>query len=161
MRKAVKDSKLGRFFYPIFIRKYLFASSKKHSPGDACNVLKESLTQVLQVWYFRVNFEKFLSTPFLIEHLWWLLLNILENFSQYFKFSCLRTSFFSNLHLRCKALLHVPTLMKSSKLHDNVAFVLYYFYVVSVALVPLEVIFQNKHHNTLNVKKERYLQARF
>ena len=93
MRKAVKDSKLGRFFYPIFIRKYLFASSKKHSPGDACNVLKESLTQVLQVWYFRVNFEKFLSTPFLIEHLWWLLLNILENFSQYFKFSCLRTSF--------------------------------------------------------------------
>ena len=25
-------------------------------------------------WYFPVNFEKFLGTPFLTEHLWWLLL---------------------------------------------------------------------------------------
>ena len=36
-------------------------------------IKKETLAQV-----FHVNFVKFLRTPFLIEHLWWLLL-VIEN----------------------------------------------------------------------------------
>ena len=40
---------------------------------QACNFIKK---QALAQVFFSVNFVKFLSTPFLTEHLWWLLLHI-------------------------------------------------------------------------------------
>ena len=53
--------------------------------GPACNFIKKetlarpSTLLKKRLWHrcFPVNFEKFLRTPFLIEHLWWLLLLLL------------------------------------------------------------------------------------
>ena len=41
--------------------------------ASACNFIKKK-----NLWYrcFPVNYAKFLRTPFLTEHLWWLLLNM-------------------------------------------------------------------------------------
>ena len=40
--------------------------------------MPESLLKEVRLWHrcFPVNFAKFLKTPFIIEHLWWLLLNL-------------------------------------------------------------------------------------
>ena len=41
--------------------------------AEACNFIKEeTLAQV-----FPMNFAKFLRRPFIVEHLWWLLLEVL------------------------------------------------------------------------------------
>ena len=49
---------------------------RKTPVPESATLLKKRL------WHrcFPVNFEKFLRTPFIIEHLWWLLLVILESF---------------------------------------------------------------------------------
>ena len=93
----IQDLKFWWLFYSIFYSIY-FASIKKQSLGDACNFIKKKFRHRC----FCVNFDKFLRTPFLIEHIWWLLLNILENLFPHFKFSHLRTSFVSKLHLDVK-----------------------------------------------------------
>ena len=52
------------------LRKFSFFNKAAGLSPKACIFIKKRL------WhrYFHVNFAKFLRTPFLIEHLWWLLL---------------------------------------------------------------------------------------
>ena len=49
---------------------YATVSFLKQLQAESCNFIKKSF------WHscFPVNFVKFLRTPFIIEHLWWLLL---------------------------------------------------------------------------------------
>ena len=57
------------------VRKVFLEISQKFTGlrPQACNFIKkETLAQV----FFSVNFVKFLRTPFLTEHLWWLLLHV-------------------------------------------------------------------------------------
>ena len=88
-----------------------------------------------------------------MEQIWWLLLNILENLSPHFKFSRLRTSFVSKLHLDVK-LCFMYQHLYSRQSHMNM---LCLSSIISTLcqwlLVPLEVIFQSKHPNVANVKK--------
>ena len=60
-------------YFAKFIGKHLcqrFVFNKV--AGRACNFIKKKIWQR----FFPVNFEKLLRTPFLTEHLWWLLLSI-------------------------------------------------------------------------------------
>ena len=66
---------LDRSSYPnVFCRKSAFKSSSKFT-GKTPRLRPATLLKK-RLWhrYFPVNFEKFLRTPFLIEHLRWLLL---------------------------------------------------------------------------------------
>ena len=69
--------------FPIIIRKNFFRSrpevfcKKRYSETKACNFIKMSLWH----WCFPVNFAEFLRTPFVTEHLWWLLFFLCINLS--------------------------------------------------------------------------------
>ena len=87
----------------VFIeRKYQIEVANNRGSHGRCSVIKgvlrnyakftgkhlcQSLFLIkLQTWEFSVNFAKFLRTPFLIEHLWWLLLSEVDIYKGMLRF---------------------------------------------------------------------------
>ena len=73
-----------------------------------------------RIWHrcFLVNFAKFLNTPFLIEHLWWLLLKAIATLFSTGKASRNRVSCFSSLFLiKVKVSINVSGVMRISALN--------------------------------------------
>ena len=56
--------------------KKVFLEISQNSQENICASVSSLLKKRLWHRYFPVNFAKFLRTPFLTEHLWWLLLNL-------------------------------------------------------------------------------------
>ena len=81
------------------VKKGVFRNFAKFTGKHLCQSLFAEpqpatlLKKRLWHWCFSVNFAKFLRTPFLIEHLWWLLLLIAISISQFMMSICVSSSY--------------------------------------------------------------------
>ena len=60
----------------VFCKKGVLRNFAKFTGKHLCQILKAATLLKKRPWHmcFSVNFVTFLRTPFLIEHLWWLIL---------------------------------------------------------------------------------------
>ena len=76
MKQRSKGNQIQKQSPEVLYKKKVFSEISQSSLENTCARVSFLLKKRLWHRFFPVNFEKFLKTPFFIEHLWWLLLAI-------------------------------------------------------------------------------------